>query len=93
MNAMTIPLAPPEHPATAVAESKKVSVNAQSAASPEHFAEGVNPALETSKWALKVCSLPVVHTRASDSMALQELDLVSLNDEGIKSAARYVSTL
>ncbi len=63
---MTIPLAPPENSAYSsvdVAELKKANVNAEETTSREHFAEGVNPALETSKWALEVCRLClVVHT-------------------------------
>ena len=70
---MTIPLASPEPPATDIAQLKKVNnTHAQPAASTKHFAEDVNPALETSKWALEVCELCLVaHTPASDSIGLR----------------------
>ena len=69
---MTIPLASPELPATGIAQPKKVKTHAQPAASTKHFAEDVNPALETSKWALEVCELCLVaHTPASDSIGLR----------------------
>ncbi|KAI1787745.1 hypothetical protein LXA43DRAFT_684974 [Ganoderma leucocontextum] len=71
---MTIPLVPPppEHSTDEAVEANKTNTHGKRTASREHFAEGVNPVLETSQW------------------VVEELGLVSLNPEGIQSAARYI---
>ena len=93
---MTVTLGSPpsEQPHASSTKPKKTdlqTIPAERITDEDDFGEGVNPVLETSRWALNVCLIRTRDLTALDISSPQETNLVRLNDDGIKSAARYVS--
>ena len=61
---------PLQHPTVDVADLKKVNNQPQDAAPWVYFPDGVNPVLQTSKRAIEVLPLCLVHTQTPDATAL-----------------------